>query len=389
MKDSLLKQLDGYEDVAKEIEISRKFGVDYRLQPGDPAEYVGRYHNSRMRLRVTEIMDETPSTKTFRLAPCSGVLPPFQAGQYIALLMQFGDVRTTRAYSMTTTPRQTGYYDITVRRVPDGFVSGYLHDEVKVGDVLEAAGPAGDFHYNPIFHGKSLVFLAGGCGIAPFMSMIREVATCGLDREIHLFYGNKDTSDIIFHEELIHIASHHGNIHYIPVIEEAGAQGELGCNYRPGLMTGDLFSEELGDLTGKTFYMCGPSAMYDFCGAELEKLGIPKRRVRRELYGAPRNISKSPGWPAEVTEDATFQVTVNGKDTIPARAGEPLLTALERAGIIVPSLCRSGECSLCRVKLVSGDVFQPEGVLLRVSDRRYGFIHSCAAYPLGDLALSV
>ncbi len=389
MKDSLLTQFDGYDEVVKEIEISRKFGVDYRLHPGDPAEYLGRYHASRMRLRVIEIIDETPSTKTFRLAPLEGVLPPFQAGQYVALLMQFGKVRTTRAYSMTSPPGQTGYYDITVRRVPDGLVSGYLHDELKVGDTLEAAGPAGDFHYNPVFHGKSLVFLAGGCGIAPFMSMIREVATRGLDRELYLFYGNKDAADIIFHEELMHIAAGHGNIHYLPVIEECGADGSPGCDYRAGLMTADLLKGELGGAGDKTFYMCGPSAMYDFCGAELEKLGVPKRKIRRESYGAPRNVSKLPGWPAGVAEDVTFQVTVNGKDTIPALAGEPLLTALEKAGFIVPSLCRSGECSLCRVKLVSGDVFQPEGVLLRASDRQYGFIHSCAAYPLADLTVSL
>ena len=61
--------------------------------------------------------------------------------------------------------------------------------------------------------------------------------------------------------------------------------------------------EELGDVTGKTFYMCGPSAMYDFCGPQLEALGIPKRKIRRELYGAPRSISECPGWPDDVSED--------------------------------------------------------------------------------------
>jgi ferredoxin len=63
--------------------------------------------------------------------------------------------------------------------------------------------------------------------------------------------------------------------------------------------------------------------------------------------------------------------------------------ALERAGIVVPSQCRSGECSLCRVKLLSGRVFQPAGVLLRQSDRRFGYIHSCMAYPLEDLEIMI
>ncbi|RPI93371.1 MAG: hypothetical protein EHM32_08080, partial [Spirochaetales bacterium] len=70
-----------------------------------------------------------------------------------------------------------------------------------------------------------------------------------------------------------------------------------------------------------------------------------------------------------------------------AKAGEPVLTALERAGIVVPALCRCGECSMCRMKLLSGKVFQPRGVLLRKSDRDSGYIHSCAAYPLTDLEI--
>jgi len=389
MKKEFLQQLDGYENVVKEIEVSRKFGIDYSRTKGEVAAAVGRFHPSRMILRVTEIIEETPSAKTLRLSALGHPLPPFEAGQYIALNLQFDPVRTTRAYSMSSAPSNTGYYDITVRRVPDGLVSSFLCDTVKPGDTLEASGPAGYFHYNPVFHDKVQVFLAGGSGIAPFMSMIREAAECGLDRTIYLFYGNPSAGDIIFHDELVRIAKRCSNIHYIPVLEkEAGAQ-DLGCACRFGLITGELIQRELGDVDAKTFYMCGPSAMYDFCGAQLEALGVPRRKIRRELYGAPRHISQSPGWPAKISEDTTCQVTVDGHDPIPALAGEPLLTALEKGGFRVPSLCRSGECSLCRVKIRSGSVFQPEGVLLRTSDQSYGYIHSCAAYPLEDLEVAL
>ena len=389
MKDEFLQQLEGYDSVVREIEFSRKYGTDYRLHEGKVAECVDRYHPSRMTLRVTGIINETRSTKTFRLVAPNRALPPFQAGQYIALLLELGQIRTTRAYSISSPPHTTGYYDITVRRVPDGLVTSYLFDEVAVGDTLEATGPAGDFYHNPVFHDEAVVFLAGGCGIAPFMSMIRQADQCGLDRTIHLFYGNKGTEDVIFHKELVDIAGRRDTIHYIPVIEEGEGTLEPACSYRAGLITGELLEQELGDVTGRTFYMCGPSAMYDFCGAELEKLGISKRKIRRELYGAPRDITQSPGWPKDVNADTTFQVTVNGSKKIPAPAGEPLLTALEKGGYVVPSLCRSGECSLCRLKLDSGNVFQPDGVLLRASDRRFGYIHSCAAYPLEDLKVTL
>ena len=72
-----------------------------------------------------------------------------------------------------------------------------------------------------------------------------------------------------------------------------------------------------------------------------------------------------------------------------ARAGESLLVSLEKGGLVVPSLCRSGECSMCRLKILSGKVFQPPGVPVRKSDRQFGYVHACAAYPLSDLEILI
>ena len=80
-------------------------------------------------------------------------------------------------------------------------------------------------------------------------------------------------------------------------------------------------------------------------------------------------------------------VALNGGRSIKARTGEPLMNSLEREGIVIPALCRSGECSLCRTKLLKGEVFQPEGVRLRKSDVQFGYIPPCMAYPLGDLEI--
>jgi len=71
------------------------------------------------------------------------------------------------------------------------------------------------------------------------------------------------------------------------------------------------------------------------------------------------------------------------------RAGEPLLKSLEKNGIVVPSQCRAGQCSYCRVKIVSGKVFQPEGTPVRRSDSRFGYVHSCVSYPLENLEILI
>jgi ferredoxin-NADP reductase len=385
MSKSVFTDFDGYREVADTVEVSRRLGANFTADRDLADQYIKRLHPPKMRLRVTDIFDETASTKTLRFVAEDPPLPPFQAGQYIALVVEVDGVRTSRPYSMASSPNQLGFYDITVRRVEDGVVSNYLLDSVKPGDVLESSGPVGEFYHNPIFHKKTMVCIAGGCGITPFMSIIREILECGLDRTVHLFYGNKDLDDVIFHETFLWLAERFERFHYYPVVEEP-PDGYDGCR---GFITGKLVKETLGDLDDKTYYLCGPRAMYDFCLPELEGLGIPKSRLRREAYGTPVDITKGVGWPSEVEGGDAFTVRVKGKGSFEAKACESLLAALENNGFILPALCRSGECSMCRVKLLSGKVFQPAGVLLRKSDRQFGYIHSCGAYPLEDLEVSL
>ncbi len=383
MSKAVFQDFDGYQNVADAVEMSRRLGKNFTAERDLADQYIRRLHPPRMRLRVTDIFEETVSTNTFRLVSEEPPLPPFQAGQYIALAVEVDGVRTSRPYSIASPPNQLGFYDITVRRVKDGVVSNHLLDRVQRGDVLESSGPVGEFYHNPIFHKKTMVCIAGGCGITPFMSMIREILECDMDRTVHLFYGNKDFEDVIFHENFRWLSERFENFHYYPVIEEP-PEGYDGCR---GFITGKLVKDTLGDLEEKTFYLCGPRAMYDFCLPELEGLGIPRSRLRREVYGPPEDITRDAGWPTGIAGDASFTVQVQGKGSFAAKASESLLTALEKNGFVLPVQCRSGECSMCRVKLLSGKVFQPAGVLLRKSDRQFGYIHSCAAYPLEELEI--
>ena len=383
MKKSEREKIEGYQEIAREIEICRKYGIDYTIQRGRWMEAAERLHPRRLKLRVSEKFAETPSASTLRLTAAEGYLPPFQAGQYINLLVEIGGIKTGRPYSISSPPNQTAYYDLTVRRIAEGFVSDYLLDQVQVGDILESTGPAGHLYYNPLFHGQDLVFLAGGSGITPFASMIREVTDRNLGRKIHLLYGCRKAEEAIFHEELLLRAARHNNFTYDLVISDP----EDGYTGLTGLLDATLIKERVGDATGKTFYLCGPQAMYEFCLPELQKLNVPLRRIRQEVFGTPAQITQESAWPKEVPADKVFQVKLLNGRAIPAKASEPLLASLERSGIVVENCCRSGECSLCRVKMVSGKVYQPENALLRKSDKEAGYIHSCAAYPLSDLEI--
>ncbi|MBI5585418.1 MAG: 2Fe-2S iron-sulfur cluster binding domain-containing protein [Deltaproteobacteria bacterium] len=383
MPREIYKEFDGYDEIIREREVLRKYGLDFSPQKDAPEQYIARLHPRRLTLRVSDIIPETSSTGTLRLVRPEGALPPFLAGQYIALFLEIGGVRTARPYSISSGPHQTGYYDLTVRRVKNGLVSNYLLDEIKPGDLLESSGPEGRFYHNPLFHDRTMVCLAGGSGITPFMSMIREVVERGLDREIFLFYGNRTLQDAAFHNQLLYCNERFANFHYLPVAETP----EREYPGLSGLITGELIKKSLKDVEDKTFYLCGPQAMYDFCIPELEGLGVAPRKIRREIYGPPAQVTQAPNWPVEIKTDQFFTVKVKSGPELEVPAGTPLGTSLERQGVTIPSLCRSGECSRCRVKILSGKVFEPPGTLVRRSDRRYGYTHACVAYPLSDLEI--
>jgi glycine betaine catabolism B len=379
------QDLQGYEQIRAEIEALKKYGIDHSVQRGAVADIIDRLHPARLQLTVSEIRQETKTTKTFRLVSAGRRLPPFQAGQYLNVFVKIRDVRTSRPYSISSAPHQTGFYDITVRRVEPGFVSSWLLDEVRPGDVLETTSPAGNFVHNPLFHGNDLVFLAGGSGITPFMSMIREATDRGLDRNIHLVYGSRNPEDIIFHDELEDRTARHPGLRVTHVISDP-APGYAG---RCGLLSMELLREVLDDIPGKTFYLCGPEIMYHYCRGELQKLGIPGRKIRTEMFGPPADIATDPDWPSSVDVRREFKVFIKNGTAIPALAGEPLMNSLEKAGLVLPSSCRSGECSLCRTKLLSGKVFHPKSAKLRKSDVWFGYIHPCVAYPLEDLEILI
>jgi ferredoxin-NADP reductase len=335
-----------------------------------------------MRLRVTDIFEETATTKTFRFERADGPLPPWRPGQYVNVFVDVDGVLTSRPYSISSPPGGD-YLDLTVRDKPGGFVAPYLLNEMRTGVELETTGPAGNFYHESLIDGEDLVFLAGGSGVTPFMSIIRDACQNDLALRMHLLYGSRTPDDVIFGKELTELAANCDNLRYTLVISEPPP----GYEGLTGFLSGELIRRQVGDVTGKTFYTCGPKLMYDFCLAALTELGVPAHKIKRELYGPPEDVTREPGWPEGLSARTVFSVDVVGEQSIQAPAGEPLLNSLERYGIVVPALCRAGECSACRAKLLSGRVYQPAHTGLRESDRAHGYIHACVSYPLEDLRI--
>ena len=358
-----------------------------RFLPGDVRAAVQRVHPRRVDARVTEIRPETPSTKTFRLTPLSGSFPPFEAGQYVNVYLEVRGTQTSRPYSISSPPGRLGSVEITVRRVTPGFVGHYLLDDLAVGQVLTVSGPEGDFAHDALTDTDELVFCAGGSGIAPFKSMIESFAERRAALDVTLIYGSRVPEDVIFRRRLEDLAQQNADwFRWALVISEPprGWKGERGFLDRDCL----LRHVPEDTLARKTFYLCGPSEMCQLVRRTLRELDVRDSRVRVEAYGPPQDPTTEPDWPAEVPADAVFEVTIRETGhRFRAPASETLLNTLERHGIVLPTVCRSGSCGTCRLRLGSGRVYSPGYLARRRSDLEAGFIHPCMTFPTSDLEL--
>ncbi len=356
-----------------------------------------RLHPEKQFLQVTDIEELSKDTKLLRFisAKPNKPLAPFRAGQYIGLIVEINGVRTSRPFSLASSPNQLAYYELGIKRKENGFVSIYLLDKIKVGDILEATEPLGDLYYNQIFHGEDLVFIAGGSGITPFISMLKNITEHNLKLNVWLFFGCLTEKDILFKKELNDIQSRRPNIKIQYILSEPGSNWKGAC----GFITKDKILEDIKTIKDKFFYIVGNRAMYSFIQEQLEELNVAKSSTIFELYGVPDDVTKIIGWPKDITVTNKVKITIDflkqGKkmqETIEALSVEPLLNSLEKEkslGLLINSGCRSGACALCRTKLKSGKIFMLPEVKMREIDQDFGFIHPCVSYPLTDIHLDL
>jgi ferredoxin-NADP reductase len=276
-----------------------------------------------------------------------------------------------------------------VRRKMDGFLTGYIWKNWQVGTRIQSSDPCGFFYHEPLRDARKIVGLAGGSGITPFRSMAREIVHGGMEAGLLLIYGSSDQDDILFYDELEELAGQAPDSIRVVHVLSCEEVTLPGCEQ--GFITADII-RKYADVGDSSFFICGPPIMYRFVEGELATLNLPPRRIRREGYGEPEDVTVYPDFPRHLAAE-TFQITVHmgGLTTqVPAKASETPLVALERANLAPPSQCRSGECGFCRAHLILGDAYIiPDADGRRAADKEFGYLHLCAAYPLGDLELRV
>ena len=313
----------------------------------------------------------------------------FRAGQFVVLRQMIDGKLICRPVTLSCGPSMTleGKCMVTVKRVePDGFLSGYIHDNWKIGDTIETSGPQGTFYYEGIRDAEKVIAVAGGSGITPVFSMACAIADGDEDFDLTVLYGSRTRDDVLFEEEFAEIMKKTGKVRVINVLSE---EEDEGCEH--GFITADLIRKYAGEGTFSVF-AAGSKGMYDFLDGEAEKLGLKKKYYRKELYDNVSRPWEYEGYPMEA-KDKTFNLKIKMCDKvfdIPCAANENIMVALERAGIAGPNRCRGGVCGWCRSKLLEGNVFIPELTDgRRGADKEYGYIHPCASFALSDAVIEV
>ncbi len=352
-------------------------------------ENAKRLHPDYQKMRISEVIDHAGAgAKTYVFKADKAAY--FRAGQYLSVALEIDGSVLTRPYSISSSPNRSknGEYSITVRRTPNGFASDWILDHWKVGDEVLLSEPLGSFFYEELRDSEDVIALAGGSGITPFLSMACAIRDKSENFNLTILFGSRNEESILFKDELDAIAKECDKVKVVHVLSEEKKKG-----YEHGFINADIISKYAPKDKDYSVFMCGPEAMYRFAEGELQKLGLDRKHIRRELLGVTKKVWEKDGYPVDA-KGKTFSVTVRmGEDekVISASADEPVLAAIERAGIAAPSRCRSGECGWCRSKLVSGNVYVPEenDEGRRWSDKENGYIHPCSSFALSDLVLEV
>jgi propane monooxygenase reductase component len=230
---------------------------------------------------VTEVVANDPVTHDMRHLVLRLIEPDevkFFPGQYMDIAVPGTDA--TRSFSMAnTSSRESGQLEFVIKIYPDGLFSHFLDTRLAVGDRLDLTGPFGVFTLRD--SDERLIFVGGGAGMAPILSLLRSMAERGISRKATYYYGARGRRDLCFEAELRALETTLPDFTYVPALSEPGPDD--GWDGETGLIT-DVVQRHESDLARAHAYVCGPPPMVEAAIPLLERLGVPSKRIYYDKF---------------------------------------------------------------------------------------------------------
>ncbi|MFC3025047.1 FAD-binding oxidoreductase [Vibrio zhugei] len=352
------------------------------------------WDNGRHAVRCVKTIQETWDTKTFCFMADQPVMFFFKPGQLVTLELDIDGEQVFRSYTISSSPSVPYSFSITVKRVPGGWVSNWIHDHLQEGSELAVHGPVGEF--NSIdFPSEKVLYLSGGVGITPVMSMARWIYDTNTDVDITFIHSARTPRDIIFHAELEFMTSRIANFQ-LHLICERLESGQNWSGYR-GFLDETKLLMMTPDIHEREIFCCGPTPYMRAVREILIKIGFNMQHYHEETFGAtPENAEEQAVQSAEIaaeeaealTESDLIEVSFTESDKrVQIAPGDTVHAAAAKAGLTIPRACGMGICGTCKVRKVQGEVEMNHNGGITDEDVAEGYILSCCSIPSDDVVI--
>ena len=343
-------------------------------------------------LTIADVVDETAEARSIRFAVPEELRETFKfkPGQHLTLKAQIGSEEVRRNYSLCVAP-QDDEVMVTVKRIAGGAFSNWANDTLKPGMAIDVMAPHGSFTWD--FNGSAAnhyVGFAGGSGITPILSLLKTALLTEKDSRFTLFYGNRDSSSIIFLEALSQLKNSFMNrlqVHHF--LAEEAEEFDLFNGMLDRAKCDEILEILVDPADVAAFFICGPGPMMDAAEAALLGRGVARDRIHLERFTAGRPSAALAAQMQALTEEAaglTLLVTLDGRKrrvAFDAAAGN-ILDSARAAGLPAPFACKAGVCATCRARVVSGEVEMAARYGLTDEEIAAGYVLTCQSVPKGE-----
>jgi ring-1,2-phenylacetyl-CoA epoxidase subunit PaaE len=314
----------------------------------------------------------------------------FTQGQHLTLKTAIDGEEVRRSYSICANPADEELR-VAIKKVEGGRFSTFANEQLQAGDTLEVMTPMGRF-FTPLSpdQEKHYAAFAAGSGITPVLSIMKAVLQQEPKSEFTLFYGNRRSDSIIFHEEIEGLKNlYMGRLSVHHVL----SREHLGSSLFTGRITGkkcrEFCTKLLDPLEVDEYFLCGPEDMIHEIRSELAAQGVNPKKIHFELFttadskvrgtSAPK-AEQGPKVESIITiklDDITFEFPLSSD-------GDTILEAALRAGADLPFACKGGVCCTCRAKLREGSATMDVNYALEPEEVAAGYILACQSHPTTD-----
>ena len=390
---AVLAPILGFRSVKHYIDLRRAASMP-KPRVATKSQMAGQFWKGE--LIVESIRRETHDVKTFRFIHPAGDIPfTHRPGQYMTLSLDINGQTVKRSFTIASSPVQRGYVELTIKRNPEGLASQYMHDQLNAGDGILVGAPAGKFFFDEL-QTKAVVLIAGGVGITPLMSILRNLTDRSWGGTIYFINAMRTMDDGIFADEIAGLAERFENVRVLtyysqskPSTIDSTSSGRWLV--RHGYINASDISAFVPDLKELPIFLCGPDPMMQAVRKTIVSLGIPNEQISTEEFVSPRAVagsdqaSQSTQSDVGLADGETASISfATSSQKIEIDASTTILEAAEQAGVVLPWECRSGICGQCKVRCTSGRVKMDSRDALTKAEEANGFILACQSHPAAE-----